>query len=158
MRRFFALCLLASALTAGDPLQLKTLTVRTLPAESYGQMKKGGGSDQFSWAWKDPSFKGSEGFRLDELRYVADERNGHLQTYLRDQLANEERRSGGYALNLAVTYYTVDSIGPQIILEGTLSNGGKPVARFVESLILDPGVSPLRLVDGFMRDFSNFRM
>ncbi len=158
MHRLFLLLFVTSTLVAGDPLLLKTLTVRTLPADSYGQMKKGKGSDQFSWAWKDPSFKGSEGFHLEELRYVADERNGRVQSYLRDQLTNEERRSGGYALTIAVTYYTVDSVGPQMILEGTLSNGGKPVARFVESLILDRGEDPAHLVDGFMRDFSNFRM
>jgi len=64
--------------------------------------------------------------------------------------------SSSNLLSLQVTYYAVDSVGPQLMLEGTLTTGGKPRAYFVESVLLDPGDSPRGLVDEFMQDFAAF--
>jgi len=55
-----------------------------------------------------------------------------------------------------VTYFAVDSIGPQLLLEGTITEAGKAKAYFVDSVILDRGDSPRGLVDEFMRDLAAF--
>ena len=146
----------AGSLRAGAPLNLRTLTTKTLPAAAYQLLEKGGGRASLSWSWKDKTLNASAGYRVEQTRWIHDERNGCLFEYLRDQVELEARRGAPYLLNLKVTYYSVDSVGPQMLLEGTLAEGGKAKAHFVDSLILDPGDSPRGLVDEFMRDFMAF--
>jgi hypothetical protein len=147
---------LASAIHASAPLDLATLTTKTLPPEVYGRLEKGGGRDSLSWSWKDPSFPGGHGFRVEQTRWIHDERNGFLFAYLRDQLELEARRESPCGLRLTVTYYALDSVGPQWILEGIFLEGGKAKAVFVESVNLDPGDSPGGLVDEFLQDLGAF--
>jgi len=144
------------SLRASAPLDLRTLTLKTLPPEAYRQLQKGDGRRVLSWSWKDPGLDTGKGFRVEQTRWVYDERNGFLFDYLRDQLELEARKGAPNLLNLKVTYYAVDSVGPQLMLEGTLTEGGKPMGCFVESVILDPGDSTRGLVDEFMQDFTAF--
>jgi len=48
------------------------------------------------------------------------------------------------------------SVGPQLLLEGTITEAGKAKAYFVESVILDRGDSLRGLADEFMADFAAF--
>ena len=144
------------SLHAGAPLNLKTMPGKTLPPEAYRLLEKGGGRASLSWSWKDKTLDAAAGFRVDQAKWVYDERNGRLFEYLRDQLELEARQGAPNLLSLKVTYYSVDSVGPQLQLEGTLTEGGKAKAYFVESVILDPGDSTKGLVDEFMQDFSAF--
>jgi hypothetical protein len=132
------------------------LTKKTLPAEAYKLLEKGGGRASLSWSWKDKSFDAGKGYRVEQTRWIYDERNGYLFAYLRDQVELEARQGAPNLLNLKVTYYAMDSVGPQLMLEGALTEGGKPKAYFVESVILYPGDSPRGLVDEFMQDFTAF--
>jgi hypothetical protein len=141
---------------AGAPLDLRTLTTKTLPPEAYRLLEKGGGRESLSWSWKDKTLDATKGYRVEQTRWVHDERNGRLFDYLRDQVELEARQGAPNALSLKVTYYSVDSVGPQLQLEGTLTEGGKAKAYFVESVILDPGDSTRGLVDEFMQDFAAF--
>lgn len=144
------------SLRAGEPLDLRTLTKKTLPPEAYRLLQKGGGRESLSWSWKDKSLDVTKGFRVEQTRWVHDERNGFLFDYLRDQLELEAQKGAPNLLSLKVTYYSVDSVGPQLMLEGTLTEGGKVKAYFVESVILDPGDSTRGLADEFMQDFAAF--
>ena len=144
------------SLWAGAPLNLRTLTTKTLPPPAYQLLEKGGGRASLSWSWKDKTLDTSTGFRVEQTRWVYDERNGRLFEYLRDQVELEARKAASNLLSLKVTYYSVDSVGPQMILEGTLTEGGKAKAHFVDSVILDPGDSTKGLVDEFMQDFAAF--
>ena len=56
----------------------------------------------------------------------------------------------------SLVYFSVDSNGTQLILEGVLSQEGRPRAYFVESALLDPGEPLGHLVDEFMRDDTAF--
>lgn len=144
------------ALRAGEPLDLASHSGRTLPPEAYRLVKKGGGRESFSWSWKDPSFKPSAGYAVEETRWEWDTRQGRVLQYLRDQLDLQARAGAPNKLSVRVVYYAVDSAGPQLILEGALSQGDKPKAYFVESVILDPGDGLSGLVDEFMRDLTAF--
>jgi hypothetical protein len=154
LKPLLAALICAGSLRAGAPLDLRTLTRKTLPPEAYRLLEKGGGRSSLSWSWKDKSLDASVGFRVEQTRWVHDERNGFLFDYLRDQLELEARKGAPNLLSLQVTYYSVDSVGPQLMLEGTLTEGGKAKAYFVESVILDPGDSTRGLVDEFMQDFA----
>ena len=154
LKPLLATLICAGSLHAGAPLDLRTLTTKTLPPDAYRLLGKGGGRESLSWSWKDKSLDASAGFRVEQTRWVHDERNGFLFDYLRDQLELEARKGAPNLLSLQVTYYAVDSVGPQLMLEGTLTEGGKAKAYFVESVILDPGDSTRGLVDEFMQDFA----
>ena len=145
-----------STLWSGETLELRTHSGRTLPAEVYSLLKKGNGRGSFSWSWKDKDFSPGEGYAVEETRWNHDERNGRLLAYLRDQLDLEARASSPNRLTVKVVYYAVNSAGPQLILEGTVTAKGKATAYFVESAILDPGDSVRGLVDEFMEDFTAF--
>ena len=144
------------ALRAGEPLDLASHSGRTLSPEAYRLLKKGGGRESFSWSWKDPSFKANVGYAVEETRWEWDTRQGQVLRYLRDQLELQARAGAAAKLSVRVVYFAVDSVGPQLILEGALSQEGKPKAYFVESVILDPGDGLSGLVDEFMRDFTAF--
>lgn len=144
------------ALRAGAPLELSSLTLKTLPVQAYRLLERGGGRTSASWSWKDRTLDASAGFQVTETRWLHDERNGRLFTYLGQQLDLQARPGSPNRLNLQVTYYTVDRVGPQLIVEGMICVGGEPKAFFVDSLILDPGSSPAGLVDEFMRDLTAF--
>ena len=144
------------ALWAGETLDLASHSGRTLPPDAYRLLKKGGGRESFSWSWKDPSFKPSAGYAVEETRWEWDERQGRVLSYLRDQLELQARAGGPNRLSVRVVYFAVNSVGPTMILEGALSQEGKPKAYFVESVILDPGDLLAGLVDEFMRDFTAF--
>jgi hypothetical protein len=141
---------------ASAPLNLRDLTLKTLPPDAYQLLVKGGGRDSLSWSWKDKTLDASKGFQVGQTRWLHDERNGFLFGYLRDQVELEARKGAPNVLGLKVTYYAMDSIGPQLLLEGTITEGGKAKAYFVESVILDRGDSPRGLVDEFMADFAAF--
>lgn len=144
------------ALQAGAPLELSCPTLKTLPAGAYRLLERGGGRGSASWSWKDPALDTSAGFQVAETRWVYDERNGRLFTYLREQLDLQAQPRSPNQLSLRVTYYTVNRVGPQLILEGILNVDSKPMAFFMDSLILAPGSSPTGLVDEFMRDLTAF--
>jgi len=156
LKPFLVVLACALSLHAGEPLDLKTLTLKTLPPEAYRLLEKGGGRESLSWSWKDKTLDASKGYRVDQTRWVYDERNGFLFDYLRDQIELEARREAPNVLSLKVTYYAVDSVGPQLLLEGTITEVGKAKGYFVESVILDRGDSPRGLVDEFMADFAAF--
>lgn len=156
LKPFLVAFISACALHAGAPLNLKDLTLRTLPPEAYRLLEKGGGRESLSWSWKDKTLDASKGFQVGQTRWVYDERNGFLFGYLRDQVELEARKGAPNVLSLKVTYYAVDSVGPQLLLEGTITEGGKAKGYFVESVILDRGDSPRGLVDEFMVDFAAF--
>lgn len=144
------------SLRAGAPLDLRTLTLKTLPPEAYRLLEKGGGRESLSWSWKDKTLDADKGFRVEQTKWVYDERNGFLFDYLRDQVELEARQGAPNLLRLKVTYYAVDSVGPQLLLEGSITEAGKAKAYFVDSVILDRGDSPRGLVDEFMADFAAF--
>lgn len=144
------------ALRAGEPLDLATHSGRTLPAEAYRLLKKGGGRESLSWSWKAADFKPKAGYTVDETRWEWDERQGKVLGYLREQLDLQARAGAPNKLSVRVVYFAVNSVGPQLILEGVLALEGKPKATFVESVILDPGDGLSGLVDEFMRDFTAF--
>lgn len=156
LKPILATLLCGCALQAGVSLDLRNMPGKTLPPGAYKLLEKGGGRASLSWSWKDKSLDASTGYRVEQTRWNYDERNGFLFGYLRDQVELEARKDASNLLNLKVTYYSVDSVGPQMILEGTLTEGGKAKAYFVDSLILDPGDSPKGLVDEFMQDFTAF--
>lgn len=149
-----ALCM--NLLQAGESLDLATHTGRTLPAEAYRLLKKGGGRESLSWSWRNPAFKAADGYAVEESRWDWDDRDGVVFRYLREQLELQARSSASNLLSVRVVYYAVDSVGPQIILEGVLRQGNQPIGYFVESVILDPGDSRAGLVDEFMRDFAAY--
>jgi hypothetical protein len=144
------------SLRAGVPLDLRTLTLKTLPPEAYRLLEKGGGRESLSWSWKDKSLDADKGYRVEQTKWVYDERNGFLFGYLRDQVELEARQGAPNLLSLKVTYYAVDSVGPQMLLEGTITEAGKAKAYFLDNVILDRGDSPRGLVDEFMADFAAF--
>ena len=156
LKPFLATLVCAYSLRAGAPLNLRDLTLKTLPPEAYRLLVKGGGRESLSWSWKDKTLDASKGYQVSQTRWVYDERNGFLFGYLRDQVELEARQGAPNVLSLKVTYYAVDSVGPQLLLEGTITEGGKAKAYFVESVILDRGESPRGLVDEFMADFAAF--
>jgi len=156
LKPFLAALVCTLSLHAGEPLELRDLTLKTLPPEAYRLLEKGGGRASLSWSWKDKTLDASKGYRVEQTRWVYDERNGFLFDYLRDQIELEARRGAPNVLNLKVTYYAVDSVGPQLLLEGAIAEGGKAKAYFVESVILDRGDSLRGLVDEFMADFAAF--
>lgn len=156
MKSLFLSLGLATVLQAGAPLDLATLTSRTLPPDVYERLEKGGGRSSLSWSWKAPSFRAAQGYRVAATRWIHDERNGVLFAYLRDQVDLEARRDALNALTLTVTYYAEDSVGPQLLLEGIFRERETPEAAFVESVLLDPGESPRGLVDAFMQDLAAF--
>ncbi len=156
LKLLLAICTCATVMGAGEPLDLATHTGRTLPPEAYRLIRKGGGRESFSWSWKDTTFDPTKGFQVEQTRWVYDERNGRLLDYLRNQLELETRKGAPNQLRLQVVYYAVNSVGPQLILEGTFLESGKAKAHFVESVILDPGDSLSGLVDVFMRDLGAF--
>ena len=132
------------------------MTTKTLPSDAYRLLAKGGGRASLSWSWKDKSLDAAAGFRVEQTRWVYDERNGFLFDYLRNQLELEAQKTDPNLLSVKVTYFAVDSVGPQLMLEGTLTEAGKAKAYFVDSVILYPG-DPLRgLVEEFMQDFAAF--
>jgi len=145
-----------ATLWSGEALDLRTHSGRTLPAEAYSLLKKGEGRGSLSWSWKDKDFNSSEGYAVEETRWNYYERNGTLLAYLRDQLDLQARVNSPNRLSVRVVYYTVNSVGPQLILEGTVTAKGRATAHFVESAILDPGDSLRGLVDEFMGDFTAF--
>jgi hypothetical protein len=144
------------ALCAGESLDLTTHSGRTLPPDAYRLLKKGGGRGSFSWSWKDPSFKANAGYTVEDTRWEWDTRQGQVLRYLRDQMELEARAGAPNKLSVRVVYFAVNSVGPTFILEGALSQDGKPKAYFVESVILDPGDALSGLVDEFMRDLTGF--
>jgi len=144
------------ALWAGEPLDLASHSGRTLPPEAYRLLKKGGGRESFSWSWKDPSFKPRAGYAVEETRWEWDTRQGEVLRYLREQMELQARSGAANKLSVRVVYFAVNSVGPTLILEGALSQEGKPKAYFVESVILDPGDPLSGLVDEFMRDLTAF--
>ena len=144
------------ALWAGEPLDLASHSGRTLPPEAYRLLKKGGGRESFSWSWKDPSFKPSAGYAVEETRWEWDTRQGEVLRYLREQMELQARSGAANKLSVRVVYFAVNSVGPTMILEGALSQEGKPKASFVESVILDPGDALSGLVDEFMQDLTAF--
>lgn len=148
--------LCTAAARAGAPLDLRDLTLKTLPPEAYRLLIKGGGRESLSWSWKDKTLDAAKGYRVDQTKWVHDERNGFLFDYLRNQLELEARQGATNLLNLKVTYYAMDSVGPQLLLEGTITEAGKAKAYFVDSVILDRGDSTRGLVDEFMQDFAAF--
>ena len=156
LKPLFLAFLCAAAARAGAPLDLRDLTLKTLPPEAYRLLVKGGGRESLSWSWKDKSLDASKGYRVDQTKWVYDERNGFLFDYLRNQVELEARQGAANLLNLKVTYYAVDSVGPQLLLEGTITEAGKAKAYFVDSVILDRGDSTRGLVDEFMQDFAAF--
>lgn len=156
LKPFLAVLVCAYTLHAGAPLDLRDLTLKTLPPEAYRLLVKGGGRESLSWSWKDKSLDASKDYQVGQTRWVHDERNGFLLGYLRDQVELEARQGAPNVLTFKVTYYAVDSVGPQLLLEGTITEGGKAKAYFVESVILDRGDSPRGLVDEFMADFAAF--
>ena len=139
LRPLLAAMACAAFLHAGAPLDLRTLTTKTLPPEAYRLLVKSGGRASLSWSWKDKSLDASAGFQVEQTRWVYDERDGFLLDYLRNQLELEAQKGAKNLLSLKVTYYAVDSVGPQLMLEGTLTEGGKAKAYFVDSIILYPG-------------------
>ena len=156
LKRLLTVLLCSYPLWSGESLDLKTHSGRTLPVEAYKLLKKGGGRGSLSWSWKDPSFRPDAGFAVEETRWDWDERQGRALGYLREQLELQARASAPNKLSVRVVYFAVNSVGPQLILEGTLSQAGQPKATFVESVILDPGDPLSGLVDEFMRDFTAF--
>ena len=156
LKPFLATLICAYSLHAGAPLNLRDLTLKTLPPEAYRLLVKGGGRESLSWSWKDKTLDTTKGYQVGQTRWVHDERNGFLFGYLRDQVELEARQGAPNVLSLKVTYYAVDSVGPQLLLEGTITEGGKAKAYFVESVILDRGESPRGLVDEFLADFAAF--
>ena len=156
LKLFLAALLCSHALRAGEPLNLTAHRGRTLPAEAYRLLKKGGGRESLSWSWKDPSFKPAAGYAVEETRWDWDDRQGRVLAYLRDQLELQARAGAPNKLSVRVVYFAVDSVGPQLILEGVLTQEERPKAYFVESVILDPGDGLPGLVDEFMRDFTAF--
>jgi hypothetical protein len=156
LKLLVATCTCAVALSAGEPLDLATHGGRTLPAEAYRLLKKGGGRESLSWAWKSPAFKPADGYSVEETRWDWDERNGVVLRYLREQLELQARPEAQTRLAVRVVYYAVNSAGPTIILEGALRQGNQPMGYFVANVILDPGESLAGLVDEFMRDFSAY--
>ena len=156
LKLFIAALFCANALPAGEPLDLTSHSGRTLPPEAYRLLKKGDGRGSFSWSWKDPSFKAKAGYVVDETRWEWDTRQGQVLRYLRDQLDLQARAAAPNKLSVRVVYFAVNSVGPQLILEGTLSEEGKVKATFVESVILDPGDALSGLVDEFMQDLTAF--
>jgi len=151
---FIGVCM--NLLQAGESLDLRYHDGRTLPAEAYRLLKKGGGRESLSWSWKDPAFKAPTGYAVEETRWDWDTRNGAVLRYLREQLELQARTGAPAKLSVRVVYFDVNSVGPQFILEGQVNQGGKPVGYFVESVILDPGDGLSGLVDTFMRDFSAY--
>ena len=156
LKPVLAALLCTVSLRAGAPLDLRTVTKKALPPEAYGLLQKGGGRESLSWSWKDKTLDASKGYRVDQTRWLWDERNGRLFEYLRDQVELEARQGAPNVLSLKVTYYAVDSIGPQLQVEGMITQAGKAKAYFIDSVILDPGDSPRGLVDEFMADFTAF--
>ena len=156
LKPLLAILTCAFALRAGEPLDLRTHSGRTLPPEAYRLLKKGGGRESLSWSWKDPSFKPAAGYAVEETRWEWDDRQGDLLRYLREQHELQGRTGASNRLSVKVVYFAVNSIGPQLILEGTLAQDGRAKAYFVESVILDPGAALSGLVDKFMRDFTAF--
>lgn len=146
----------AFALSAGERLDLASHSGRTLPAEAYKLLKKGGGRGSLSWSWKDPSFRPSNGYAVEETGWNWDTRCGSVLRYLREQLDLQARAGAPAKLSVKVVYFEVNSVGPNWILEGTLTQDGQPKAYFVESVILDPGTSLVALVDVFMNDLTAF--
>jgi hypothetical protein len=144
------------ALGAGEPLDLATYPGHTLPAEAYHLLVKGRDRDSMSWAWKAPGVQIEDGFSVEESRWNWDQRNGTLFRYLREQLDLESRPESPNRLSVRVVYFTVNSAGPQLILEGLLKRGYQPVGYFVDSILLDPGDAATGLVDEFQRDFAAF--
>lgn len=144
------------ALRAGETLDLATHSGRTLPAEAYRLLKKGGGRESLSWSWKAADFKPNAGYAVEETRWDWDERQGRVLGYLREQLDLQARASAPNKLSVRVVYFAVNSVGPTFILEGALTQDGRPKAYFVENVILDPGDPLSGLVDEFMRDFTAF--
>jgi hypothetical protein len=156
LKPVLAVLLSTFPLWSGESLDLTTHSGRTLPAEAYKLLKRGDGRGSLSWSWKDSSFKPSEGYVVAETRWEWDDRQGSVLAYLRDQLELQARGGAPNKLSVKVVYFAVDSVGPQLILEGTLSQEGRPKAYFVENVILDPGDSLRGLVDEFMRDYTAF--
>ena len=156
LKLLIATTLCASVLRAGESLNLATHNGRTLPADAYRLLKKGGGRESLSWSWKDSDFKANAGYAVEETRWEWDVRHGGVLGYLRSQLELQARVGAPDKLSVRVVYFALNSVGPQIILEGVLTQAERPKAYFVESVILDPGENLSGLVDEFMRDFTAF--